>query len=165
MSRLGKTPRGFREGAGFTLVEILLVIALFALLSTVLITGVNALFPGDVEEDAETVILAAMQDARREAVLTGRVVTLQIDEKEHHVVWSGGTPVTFPEQEKLRLVQPKLEASVLIGGVLMETPLAEARFFPDGTCDPLRVQLVRGQQTRFIAIDPWTCAPLPEKST
>lgn len=158
----GKAAARRAPAPGFTLVEILLVLALIALFSTVLITGASGLFPSEGKADAETVILTSLQAARSEAVISGQPVALRIEAKEHRVVW-GGDAAVFPEEEKMQLVQPQSDATVLIGGVLMETPLDQVKVYPDGTCDPLRVQIVKGQQTRTLVIDPWTCAELPGK--
>jgi hypothetical protein len=42
-----------------------------------------------------------------------------------------------------------------------ERALTRIRFYPDGTCDRMRVEIIRNQARRVLPIDPLTCAPLP----
>jgi hypothetical protein len=45
--------------------------------------------------------------------------------------------------------------------VASEEPLARLRFYPDGTCDRVRLDIRRNEDRRLVPIDPLTCAPLP----
>ncbi len=49
----------------------------------------------------------------------------------------------------------------LEGGVASEQALARMRFYPDGTCDRVRLDVTRTDGRKIIPIDPLTCAPLP----
>jgi len=45
--------------------------------------------------------------------------------------------------------------------VASEEALARLRFYPDGTCDRVRLDIRRNEDRRLVPIDPLTCAPLP----
>ncbi len=155
-----------RARRAFTLLEILLVLALFALFGGLLVGGAVSMLDTSSSEDPEEALLEIIQTVRRDAVTTGRTIELRPVEEGAAFVWDGGHEV-LPEREdvKATLIKPQLDNAVLIGGFLEETPIEFVRFYPDGTCDPMRMQVRRGRERRVLTIDPWTCAVLPEVQT
>ena len=154
----------FRGRQGFTLVEVLLVLALLALVGAVLIPAANSLFPKPGGGSIEDTVAEALQQVRREAVVSGHEQTLKFDEKQALLVWgTGQSNALVPPGQKVMVdfVRVAGGSSVLIGGQLVETStIPVVRFYPDGTCDPVRVQLRVGNGERHVlTIDPWTCAP------
>lgn len=153
-----------RKG-GFTLVEVLLVLALLALVGSVLLPAAGALFPRSDGGSPEDTVAETLQLVRRETVVSGRGLTLRYDPKSQCLVWENGTsrPLgTEARKMTVEFVRPRSGgSSVLIGGRLVETDTVPlVRFFPDGTCDPVRVQLRPAEgEARVLTIDPWTCAP------
>ena len=150
--------------AGFTLVEVLLVLALMALLSGVLIVGGANLLDGG-KDDPEAALLAVLQKVRREAVERDVVIELRIEGDGETFIW-GDRPeqaVTLPVSENVRarLLAPTSLGAVLIGGEAEERPLPRLRIYPDGTCDIARLEVRRNGARRLHDIDPMTCAPLP----
>jgi len=150
--------------AGFTLVEVLLVLALMALISGVLILGAANLMEGG-KDDPEAALLALLQKVRREAVERDQVIELRIEDDGSTLTW-GEKPdqtATLPVSEKVRarLLAPVSLGAVLIGGQAEEHPLASLRIYPDGTCDHARIEVNRNGARRLCEIDPLTCAPLP----
>lgn len=74
------------QRTGFTLVEALLVLALMALLSGVLILGsANLLDSG--KDDPEVALLAALQKVRRTAVERDMMIELRIEDDGTLLVW------------------------------------------------------------------------------
>ena len=54
---------------------------------------------------------------------------------------------------------------ILIAGQVVETQeMPRVKFYPDGTCSAFRVQFRTGATAWQLAIDPWTCAPVLEKT-
>jgi general secretion pathway protein H len=161
---MGKNARpGPRRDAGFTLVEVLLVLALVALIGMVLLPAAGGLMPksGGGWEDN---LAESLQAVRREAVVRGRELTLRYDAESRCLVWAGGTSKPLgPADAKLAVdfLRTGSTSAVLIGGQLVETTVVPVlRFYPDGTCDPVRVQLRAANAVpRVLTIDPWTCAP------
>lgn len=158
----GLAAPGFRRrrpAGGFTLLEILVVLALFGLVSALLIGGSGALLRAIGREDAENTALNAVASARHEAVLAGRTLELRLDEKTRGLDWGAGR-ATLAGEDTVRLLPPVRTSAVLIGGRLEEAALNSVRFHADGTCDPFRLEIVRGQASQILVIDPWTCTVL-----
>ncbi|HTL67674.1 MAG TPA: prepilin-type N-terminal cleavage/methylation domain-containing protein [Lacunisphaera sp.] len=151
--------RPARRAAGFSLVEIIAVLAILALVSALLLGSGGEYLRHLTRDDVETVALDAIANARHSAVLTGQPLELRYDEKNRRLDWQQGQAAIVGEGE-VRLLPPARVAAMLIGGRAVEQPLERVRFYPDGTCQPFRVEIVRGQASEILAIDPWTCSVL-----
>ncbi len=166
-----------RRRGGFTLLEVLLTLAVIGLVVAVLVTGAVQLTE---HKDAtpEEIFWKAVGDARKQAMLSGQAVQLRLVQKgkstslletgpsgEKSYEFSGATPVVVDF-----LSTQKTASAILIRGELVETQTIPAvTFYGDGTCSPFRLQ-IRGSGTpRMISIDPWTCAPVlpatPERTS
>jgi len=164
MKPASATERVLRETTrGFTLVEILLVLALLALGGAILLPSARALIDQKRSGDPEDVVATVLQQVRREAVLTGEEVVLRFEAGTQRFAWGEASVPAGTGNGTMRVdfLRPGAGNAVLIGGQLVETSVVPAlRFFPDGSCDPVRVQVRLGDgPARVFAIDPWTCAP------
>jgi Tfp pilus assembly protein FimT len=159
----GRTHRRRRSDSAFTLIEILLVIGLLALVSTLFVGGASDWLRAR-ERTPEDVFWQAVSEARQLALRRDETVVFTFDEKSRQLrwgsgdnaaaaVWPGRTVEFLPAQET---------SSVLLGGSLVETGrLTAVRFHPDGSCDPFRVLLTEADgRRRTLSLDPWTCAPM-----
>jgi Tfp pilus assembly protein FimT len=142
------------------LVDLIAVLALVALVGALLVGG-GDLLRAATRSDAEETALTAIARARHEAVLGGRIVELRQDAKERRLDWGTGQ-LPWGGADDVRLLPPAMASAVIVGGRLQEAPLARVRFYPDGTCDPFRLEIARAGETtrRVVAIDPWTAVPL-----
>jgi general secretion pathway protein H len=148
----------------FTLLEILLAIALMGLLAAVLVTGgVNLL--SEKPATPEAVFWKAVQQSRASALTVERAVQLSYDAKNQAFVLNDGVaPQSLPVPPSRDLTVDFLSASpggssVLIGGELVDTKTMPAvTFYPDGTCSAFRLQIRNGGAAHVLNIDPWTCA-------
>ena len=151
-------------GRGFTLLEILLALALMGLLAAVLVTGgVNLL--SEKPATPEAVFWKAVQQSRAAALTVEREVRLSYDSKNQAFVLDDGAApqvLTVPATRELTvdfLSAAPGASSVLIGGELVDTKTIPAvSFYPDGTCSPFRAQFRAGGAAHILNIDPWTCA-------
>jgi prepilin-type N-terminal cleavage/methylation domain-containing protein len=159
------TPSGGPRAA-FTLLEVLITIALIALLTGVLVVGTSRLL-GDRPKTADELFWLAVGAARKDALQNNRDVRLTLDTKTHQfVALSEGVETRYAfvpkETNELDFLAPKSvnsTSSMLVGGQLIETQtLPFVMFYGDGTCSPFRVQLKSRNGTRVLEIDPWTCA-------
>jgi prepilin-type N-terminal cleavage/methylation domain-containing protein len=153
---------------GFTLLEVLVTLALIALLTGVLVVGTNHLL-GDRPKSAEELFWGAVREARKDALFNNREVRLSFDTKAHVLVASAADVETvhpFVPKETgtldfLAAKSPGSSSAILVGGQLVETQtLPFVTFYGDGTCSPFRVQLKIRGGARILEIDPWTCAPM-----
>jgi prepilin-type N-terminal cleavage/methylation domain-containing protein len=157
---------------GFTLIEILLVVALIGLVGWIFIGGSTALLNGAKGDSPDEQFWKATVAARKEALEEGKSVLMTFDPKVRGFVLSDGSqkqtiPVTGADDLTIDFhpVQSDSSSSVLIGGTLVETePLAAVTFYNDGTCTPFRVQVRANGAAHLLAIDPWTCAPMLNKA-
>jgi len=66
---------------------------------------------------------------------------------------------------KVKIVGPAVNAAIILGGEMEEQPLAQIKFYPDGTCDRFRLEINRNESRHVLPIDNLTCAPLPAGKT
>ena len=151
--------RHSRHEGGFTLLEFIAVLALIGLICGLLIGGSASFLRTMGKDEAETIALNSIAGARHSAVLTGHVLELTYDDKARQFNWGeGAAPLTG--EGDARLLAPVKGNEMLIGGQAVEAPLARVRFYPDGTCDPFRLQITRDNVSHIVLIDPWTCTAL-----
>jgi prepilin-type N-terminal cleavage/methylation domain-containing protein len=154
------------DRGAFTLIEILLVLALIALLATIFIGGSSALL-ADKALTPDEQFWKACSEARKEAIGEQKSVILTVDPRTRSFVLNDGSQLqTFPLVGPQDLtvdfhpVQSDSSSSSLVGGTLVETePLASVTFYGDGTCTPFRAQVRAAGGAHLLTIDPWTCAP------
>jgi len=162
-SRAGRLAR-----SGFTLLETLLVLGLISMLAAVLIGGSASLLKGTARDDPESALMALLQTVRRQAVEQSKVIELrpEIEADGEDTVLS----YTWHDQRetlpiagdtRVKIIAPEVQEAILLGGQMEERALTRIRFYPDGTCDRMRVEIIRNQARRVVPIDPLTCAPLP----
>jgi prepilin-type N-terminal cleavage/methylation domain-containing protein len=157
--------RAFRGWAAFTLLEILLAVALLGILSAALVS----IAPRLVNERPQTpteIFWEAVRTARRSALTSEREVRLSFDSKEKEFVLRGGEdekkfPVPETRDLTIDFLPPQSSGSLLVGGQLVDMQsIPSVSFYPDGTCSPFRIQFRTTGPARVEAIDPWTCAPV-----
>jgi prepilin-type N-terminal cleavage/methylation domain-containing protein len=160
-------------GGGFTLLEILLAMAIIALMAAVLIGGAGRLL-SDRPMTVDEVFFKAVMEARKCALTHERNVYLRYvgddrDKGKLFVVLDGEQKKEFPIPPQA--ITPDFAVDflstqkggnlVLVGGVVLETmPITAVTFYSDGTCQPFRLQVMRNGAAGITAIDPWTCAPV-----
>ncbi|MDI1335450.1 MAG: prepilin-type N-terminal cleavage/methylation domain-containing protein [Lacunisphaera sp.] len=160
----GRSSGGLHRSRAFSLLEILVVLALFGLISALLIGGSSALLKTVTTDDVQNTTLSAIAAARHSSVLAGRPLEFRYDDKARVLNWGAGSAALAGEGH-VRLLPVVKTSSILVGGQLLESPLARVRFYPDGTCDPFRLEIVRDAVSQILSIDPWTCTALsPEAS-
>jgi general secretion pathway protein H len=155
--------------AAFTLLEILLTLALIGLLTSVLVVGALSLIdtkPITVED----VFWKAVGASRKVALISGHEVRMRFvaKDKTYALVSTGPEGekrFPFEKQENLKvdfLSAQKSSSAILISSQLVETQTVPyVTFFGDGTCSPFRLQIRAGAgAARSLSIDPWTCAPV-----
>ena len=169
---------------GFTLLEILLALAIIALLAGVLVGG-SARLLSEQPATAHEIFWKAVQQARKTALLAEHDIRLKFDkDKKQFLIIDGIAPKKIAddgftkEDAPLKTLQvppgtaddltieflpsgAKSGSAILVGGVLIESqPIPYVTFYADGTCSAFRAQFIRPSGAHILSIDPWTCAPM-----
>lgn len=156
---------GSREG--FTVFELLLVLALIGLFSTVFVLNVSSLMKDGEMETLERAYWRAVESARSNAVFTQQAHYLQWDaEGRRFLVASGGAAEAFPVEiespaeleieVRFEEIAPENSYVLIAGELVQKREIVKAGFFPDGTCSPYQVSMkIADFETRF-QMDPWT---------
>ena len=161
----GRSRRALRGARAFTLVEIILALAVVVLVSTLLIPGASSMLREMSGEEPEQIFWDSVVAAREQALTSNRNVELRFDKEKRQLRWSddaSSQPKELPPGVSVQFLQTLVGSSILLGGQLVETQERPVlRFYADGTCDAVRVQVLRpGAPPLALAIDPWTCAPV-----
>lgn len=174
-----------RQRHGFTLLEVLLSLALIALLAGVLV-GMSSRLMTDQPATVSDVFWLAVREARKAALKSEHEIRLKFDkDKKQFLLVDGLAPATLSADGFTRVETPRKTFrvpppfntdlavdflapapkgggnAILVGGVLIEAQtIPYVSFYSDGTCRPFRAQFVRGGATSVLSVDPWTCAPV-----
>jgi general secretion pathway protein H len=163
--------RSFGSAArGFTLLEIMLALAVIALLAGVLVSASVGLM-GDKPATPEDVFWKTVLEARNVALHAEEEVRVSFDPKElKFLLDDGKTPKSFAVAPSRDLTIDFLppassgRSTILVGGELVESQkLPYVTFYADGTCSPFRAQFRNSGAARIVEIDPWTCAKILPK--
>lgn len=164
----GREARRSRR-VGFTLLEILLTLAIIAAMAAVLVSGTVRLTEMKPVSPQE-IFWKAVQETRKRALRSGAEQQLRMTGKNHSLALvatgpGGDKTYSFNATSDLQvdfLASAKSRSAILIGGQLIETgSVPFVTFYGDGTCSPFRVQFHSGAGAAFlVSIDPWTCAPV-----
>lgn len=164
MGRKTISPTG--DEGGFTLLEILLALAVIGLIATVLIGG-SARLLETKPLSPDQVFWSAVLEARKEALKGNTTVRLSFDDKaKAFLVDNGGAApksiplAASPLDVQMIFLAGEATATNLMPGTEVSNPLAAVEFYGDGTCTPFRMQIKTPVGTRMIGIDPWTCAAM-----
>ena len=156
--RPGKIPFRVQRGAAFTLVEVLVVVALLAVAATAFLGGASNLFRAR-EPRADDTFWQAVNAARQLALESNQKVFLHYNEEKNQLEWkSDSAPaktLPFPGKQ-LQLLPVVAQNLILVGGQAAETDaMKSVTFYPDGCCDAFRAQLVDNNDQRWtLSIDP-----------
>lgn len=164
-----RIPKSEIARAGFTLLEIILAIAIIALLTGVLVSASSNLLTNK-SVTPEEVFWKAVVQSRQLALKGEREVRLSFDPKEKNFVIDDAVAAqTLPVPPARDLTIDFLPAqttgsTILIGGELVDSKaIPFVTFYNDGTCSPFRAQFRNSGAARILAIDPWTCAKVLPK--
>lgn len=165
--------------SGFSMVEILLVIALIGVLASIFVLNFDVLLRQNETGSLEQAFWKASSEARNLALFERRPQDLRYDpETTAYLIGGGEEAVRFPvntsdwtegvETEVLFNQSLTDDSFKLVGGKLItERQVPFVRFFPDGTCMPFVLSIRVDEDVRTIEIDPWSGAELlpPEEDT
>lgn len=158
--------------AGFTLLELMLVIALMAVAGSMFLVSLESLGKSSPEDEFESAFWRASALAREHAVAARRTVELRWDEEARaFALEGGGAPAQVPVPTNADAKNRRYSATfteevaandyILVRGALItRRPTPAVRFFPDGSCQAFAVEFSLGDAKRQVLVDPWTGAEM-----
>lgn len=132
VSRRGAAARA----RGFTLMEILAVVALIALAATVVSVSVGSGLSGARVKAASRDMVAALRYTRGQAIVKRETQALSVDVEQRRYRAPGRPWKELPKDMTMKLFTARSE--------LEEEGVGRIRFFPDGSSTGGHVDLVRG---------------------
>jgi len=162
-----------RARAGFTLIEIMIVVALIGLISATAIPSIYQLSKKTGLRRAISDLRDVCDNARRQAIFTGKEVTVMFYPIDRRFGISGGAaPTADPgtgETKPAFEIIPGTEATGIIpddiGLEMLDVNQSEykdsdwtrVRFYPNGTCDELTiVYRTESNEYRKLMLEPTT---------
>jgi len=137
---------GGRE-AGFTLIEMIVVLTILALMTTFLLSNGRQVSPAIHARAAAQAVAGALRQARGEAIAGNRSVALTLDVANRSYRWGQRPAEILPPDLSLSLLTGRNE---LISGV---NAAGRIRFDPDGGSSGGRVTIAGGGQVWWVGVD------------
>ena len=134
-----------RRARGFTLIEILAVVALIALAVTVVAVSVGDGLKGAKVRAASRDLVAALRYTRGQAIVKREQKTLSVDVEQRRYRAPGRPWVELPKDMDMKLFTARSE--------LEEEGVGRIRFFPDGASTGGHIDLVRGEATWRVDVN------------
>jgi general secretion pathway protein H len=125
-----------RRVRGFTLVEIIAVVALIALATTVVVVSVGTGLEGARVRAASKEVAAALRFTRTQAIVKREAQVLVVDVENRTYKAPGREAIALPRQLEIKLLTAAEE--------LLDDGVGQIRFFPDGSSTGGHIELMRG---------------------
>lgn len=160
--------RQCRGRHGFTLIELMLTMALIALLSSLFIWNIQSLLKQGELEALQNELWGAVEKAKQSAVFNRVPHRVRFDqESQAFMVSAYGEEVPFKVDTSglgenieievtFKLMLPRDGYRLIRGELVTHKEIETITFFPDGTCTPFSVDLKIAEYESSYQIDPWT---------
>ncbi len=144
--RRGTSPAGSRRAGGFTLLELLLVMALAAIMMVLVPMKISSALPGTQLKSAARELAAGLRYARTHALTSREEATLVLDtEKRSFKVTGRDRSYDIPPSVDISLLTAESETRGEHVGAI--------RFFPDGGSTGGRITLSHGERGFGVGVD------------
>ncbi|MGY8650777.1 MAG: pilus assembly FimT family protein [Verrucomicrobiia bacterium] len=172
---MSRSPNNSRRNAGFTLVEIMVVVAIMGVLLGLALMNFNAINKKEPLEQAVSDLEGLCRRARTEAIVKSRPMDLTLDsDGGRFELATAPHAQNAPDPESGLLIATVQEAATLDQAALptgvefeivlpeesldSETPgVVVIRFYPNGTAEPLEaLMIMSGEGVYTLVLDPVT---------
>ena len=137
---------GSHDRNGFTLVELLVVITIFAVASVIAIPAIKSSLPGVQVRKAAREAVSVMREARGAAILLNTEIRFVLS-TENNKYEVEGTPTrgNWDARLQIRLITADIER--------IDEQTAAIRFFPDGTSTGGKILIANGSIRSTVEVD------------
>ena len=133
-----------RAARGFSLIEILVVVALIALLLTLVAVSVGRSLTGAKVSAAGRELVAALRYTCGQAIIRRESQVMALDLQNRTFTAPGRKPVELPPGIEIRMLTAREE--------MLDEGTGAVRFYPDGSSTGGRITLERGTQHWVIEV-------------
>lgn len=132
--------------AGFTLLEMIIVVAIMGLATMLMGLGRTPVSPSTEARAAAQAISGSLQSARSEAVMSDRSVWFTLDATNRRYQWGARPPEDLPRDLGVAMLtgRDQLAASGSVGRI---------RFDPDGGSTGGRISIAGGDRVWLVGVD------------
>ena len=141
-SDVGRAPRA---AAGFTLIEMIVVLTILGLMMTLFVGNIRTVSPATHARAAAEAISGALRATRSEALMTNRSVAFSLDLVSRGYQWGQGPPHFLPDDLSLSLLTSQDQ--------LVSEAVGRIRFDPDGGSSGGRVSIAGGNRVWWVGVD------------
>jgi prepilin-type N-terminal cleavage/methylation domain-containing protein len=130
----------------FTLIEIMIVVAIIGLIAAMGIPSMLQMLHKDGMRLAVENVMKLLTDARADAILKNHTTSISFHPGENRLDSSIGESVQLPDGVAMEAIGINLMN-------FSETEVSTVRFFPNGTCDELTLVMHSGTDWRKITLE------------
>ena len=179
MNRMCRGMKGDNTRKAFTLIEMMLTVALITMLSSLFVWNITSLLKQGELESLQNELWGAIEQAKQSAVFRRMPHVVRFDEEAQAFVVSAGSEQFtfevdtdgFDDGVEISVIfnerLPKDGYRLVRGELVTQREIDSVTFYPDGTCTPFSVDLIIGEYQSDFQIDPWTGSQLtaPEEDS
>ncbi|MGC2459128.1 MAG: GspH/FimT family protein [Gallionellaceae bacterium] len=135
-----------RPSAGFTMLELMVVMVLMVLVYAIVVPKISSALPGTELKSAARELAAGLRKARSQAITHKEEATLTLDVEQHHFEISG--------DDHSYAVSPRLDISLYTAqSELSQDKVGAIRFYPDGSSTGGRISVSFGERKYQVDVD------------
>jgi len=135
-----------RAAAGFTMLELMVVLVVMALVYAIAMPKISAGMPSTELKGAARQLAAGLRKARSEAVTQKQEAALTLDVEQHRFDVSG--------DKRTYALPAKLEISLFTAqSEMLRDKVGSIRFFPDGSSTGGRITVGFGERKYHVNVD------------
>ncbi|WP_258052242.1 GspH/FimT family pseudopilin [Mesorhizobium sp. INR15] len=138
-------PKRENDEAGFTLVEMLVVLAIMAVVAAIAAPGIVQRYRSESLETSSNEIVSGFRMSRTLAIATARPQRIVIDASGRTIRFDDRHVLNLPEDVKLRVTTGR--------ETMLDGHQAVLTFLPDGSSSGLEIDLQRAAQTARIEVN------------
>jgi len=154
---VARTDNPIRRAAGFTLLELLVVLAIAGMLMALVPAAMSAVVPGTRARVAALDLATTLRDARNLAISRGTPVDVDFELRSASYAIAGQTETYLPRGMALVIQERSGYVSVTRHvarqSIPGQEPVRTLRFFPDGSSSGLRLRLGPEHGGYVVAVD------------